>query len=212
MLEFVEDADGKLRRFWDAPQVLPIRPFSIINDLLHGHSNDVPETYELFTNTSHIVPGGTAGNPDDKTPIEHVAKFAYNTYGKRANLKNFDEYYIDGEITPATPDLLLTLNYDFDGATQSIEKTIDGSDEDILQGLVGQSSLGQVSLGQNPLGGLLNAPASSRKFRIDFEIAKEDFHEIQAQFSTNEVDRYWAIISHGANAQISPRRDIQIKK
>lgn len=212
LLNFVEDADGKLRRFWDAPQVLPIRPFSVIDELLYGHSNAVPESYEMFTGTSAIVAGGTIGNPDDKVPLNSIAKFAYNVYGKRANLKNFDEYYIDGEITPSTDDLLLTLNYDWEGATQSIEKTIDGSDEDILQGVVGQSSLGQVSLGQNPLGGLLNPPADARKFRVIFEIAKEDFHEIQAVFSTNEVDRYWAIISHGANAKLSPRKDIKIMK
>ena len=212
MLEFVEDADGKLRRYWEAPQTLPVRPFSVINELLHGHSSDVPETYELFTGTSRIVPGGTIGTPEDKVPTESIARFSYNTYGKRANLKNFDEYYVDGEITPSTTDLLLTLNYDFDGAAQVIEKTIDGSDADILQGLVGQSSLGQISLGQNPMGGLLNPPADARKFRTILEIAKEDFHEIQAQFSTNEVDRYWAIISHGANAKLSNRRDTVIMK
>lgn len=212
ILEFVEDADGKLRRFWQAPQVLPVRPFSIIDGNLYGHSNDVPESYRLFIGTSRIVAGGDADVVADKIPINAIAKFAYNTYGDRANLKTFDEYYVEGEITPSTTDLLLTLNYDFDGATQVLEKTINGSDEDILEGVVGQSSLGQVSLGQNPLGGLLNPPADARKFRVIFEIAREDFHEIQAVFSVNEVDRYFAVISHGANAKLSPRKDVLIKK
>ena len=211
ILEFVEDADGKLRRFWQAPQVLPVRPFSIINNLLYGHSNSVPETYELFTGYSRIVAGGDADVVADKVPINAIAKFAYNNYGDRELLKTFDLYYVEGEITPST-DLTLELLYDYEGEVQNTEKTIDGGDEDILGGVVGQSSLGQVSLGQNPLGGLLNPPSDARKFRVEFEIAREDFNEISPIFSTNEVDRYWAIIAHGANAKASPRKNILVRK
>lgn len=204
-LNFVEDADGALRRYWDAPQILPVGPLSIINELLHGHSNGVPETYQLFDGASDT------NSDDEKLPINAVAAFAYNSYQKRANLKSFDEYFVEGEITPSTTDLLLTINYDYGGATQTIEKTIDGSNEDILEGNVGTNSLGQQSLGQNPLGGLLNPPEDARKFSVVFEIAKEDFQKIQPIFSSNEVDRYWAITANGANATQSPRKLINKK-
>lgn len=213
-LNFLEDADGKLLRFWNPPQVLPIGAMSIIDSgdgsKLHGHSNAVPETYLLFD-------GQTDGNYDgianeEKLPIDAKAVFAYNNYKDRANLKTFDEYYVEGEITPNTIDLLMRLDYDFDGATQQIENTIDGSDEDILEGSVGFNSLSQQSLAINPLGGLLNPPSNARKFRVVFEIAREDFHEIRAVFSTNEVDRYWAIIAHGANTIKSRRKPTSIKK
>ena len=204
-LNFVEDADGKLRRYWDPPQILPIGPLSIINSLFHGHSNGVPETYQLFDGASDI------NSEDEKLPISAVAAFAYNTYAKRANLKSFDEYFVEGEIIPSTNDLLLTLNYDYGGATLSIEKTINGGDEDILEGNVGYNALGQQSLGQNPLGGLLNPPEDARKFSVVFEIAREDFLKIQPIFSSNEVDRYWAITAHGANAVLSPRKLINKK-
>lgn len=208
ILEFVEDADGKLRRFWNPPQILPVRAFSVIGDALHGHSNGVPETYELFTGTSDLVANGTVGNPDDKLPFNVIMAFAYNLYGDRANLKTFSEYFVEGEITPNTTDALLTLNLDFGGSTAVIERTIDGSDEDILEGNVGFNSLGQVNLGINPLGGLLNPPDDARKFNVTFVSPPDDFRMLQAIISVNEVDRYIAITAHGASVKISPRKNI----
>ena len=210
MLNFVEDADGKLFRFWNPPQVLPVGSMTLI-DLddgdgaqLYGHSNAVPETYLLFDGASD---GQFTGmDTTDKLPIDCKAVFAYNNYKKRGILKTFDEYYVEGEITPNTTDLILTLKYDFDGATQTTESTIDGSDETILEGSVAFNALAQQSLAVNPLGGLLNPPSDARKFRTVFELAKEDFFELQAIFSSNEVDRFWSIISHGSNAEISRRK------
>lgn len=213
-LQFREDADGKVRRFWQPPQVLPVDAFSVIDGALYGHSNITPESYKLFEpNTySDIITNATIGNPDDKTPISAIAKFAYQSYGKRAQLKNFDEYYVEGEIRTNTSDLALDIDYDFDGATQQINKTIDGTDTDILEGNIAGNSLAQQSLGQNPLGGLLNPPEDARKFRVIFEIAKEDFNEIAVTFSTAAVDYWWTIISHGANAMLSPRRNTTNRK
>lgn len=212
MLNFVEDADGKLFRYWNPPQILPVRALSVIDsgdgDKLHGHSNAIPETYLLFDGASD---GQYSGMPTaDKIPIDAKAIFAYD--GDKANLNTFDEYYADGEITPATENLNLQLNYDIDGTTQKLEKTINGSDEDILEGSVGFNSLAQQSLAVNPLGGLLNPPSDARKFRVIFDIAREDFHQMQAIFSTNDIDKYWAITAHGSNATKSPRRNLLIHK
>lgn len=212
ILEFVEDADGRLRRFWDSPQIIPVRALSIISNALHGHSNGVAETYAIFTGTSDIIPNGTPGDDGSKLPMHAIAAYTYNLFGSRGNLKKFDEYFVEGEITPNVTDLLLTINYDFGGSTQSIERTIDASDSEILEGNVGFNSLGQTSHGTNPLGGLLNPPDDARKFNVTFEVASEDFRMLQAIFSTNEIDRYWAIAAHGPNAMISPRKNIQHKK
>lgn len=206
ILEFIEDADSKLKRFWQAPQVLPVRSFSIIEDWIHGHSNAVPETYKLFYGLSDTA------SDDSKLPIDWEMRFAYRFFGDRANLKSFDEFYVEGEISNNTNDCLLTINYDFGGSTQTIEKTIDGSDEDILEEEVGFASLAQQSLGTDSLGSLLNPPTDARKFRVIFEIAKEDFHEMQAVISCNEADRYVGILSMGPNATMSPRRDNVIRK
>jgi hypothetical protein len=214
MLNFVEDANGKVFRFWNPPQTLPVGPMSVIDSgdgpLLHGHSNTTPESYLLFDGQSDGQYEDMA--VEDKFPIHAVAAYAYQSYGERARLKNLDEYYVEGDITPNTRDLLTTLNYDFSGSTQVIEREIDGAEEDILEGNIGFNSLAQQSLAINPLGGLLNPPSDARKFRISLELAKEDFHQIQAIFSTNEIDRYWAIVAHGGNVEMSKRKNTLIKK
>lgn len=211
-LQYVEDSNGNLSRFWQPPQVLPVQCWSIINEVLHGHSNSVPETYVMFDGLSDYIANATMGEPDDKVSIETNASYAYRTFGKRGVLKCFDEYFVDGEINANTPDLKMTLNYDFGGHRQVVERTIDGTDEGILQGLVGQNSLAQASLGTESLTGLLLPPADARKFNVNFEYAKDDFMLLQPVFSSNEIDRYWAILANGPNVTLSPRKNIAIKR
>lgn len=206
ILEFIEDADGQLRRFWQAPQVLPVRAFSIISGNLHGHSNGVPETYRLFNGLSGV------NSSDEKLPIHAIALFARNTYKKRGNLKAADEYYVEGEIQANTIDLELALGFTSPDDSPILTKIINGSDQDLLEGSALTGSLGDSALGINPIGGTLVTPENAIRFRVDFEFAKEDFHELQPQFSSNAIDRYWKIISHGSNAKISPRKNTKIKK
>ena len=214
ILEFVEDADGILRRYWQPPQILPGRSLAELDGLLYAGSNGVQETYEFFAadTYSDLAVTGTAGNPDDKIPINCIAAYAYNSYKDRVNLKNFDEYFVEGEISPQVDDLKLTLNYDFGGKTQQVERIINGTDADILEETLLNASLGQNPLAQEPLGGSLNAPDDAAKFGVIFETAKEDFRKIQPIFSSNNTDRFWSILSHGANAQLSRRQNTLIKK
>jgi len=205
ILEFVEDADGKLRRYWQPPQIVPVRSISVINGDLYIHSNYVPETYKLFDSYSDI------SSDDVKLPIHCIAAFAYSN-PSRMNQKNFDEYCVEGEISPSTKDLALTLNYGFGGYIQSIERMIDGTDRDILEESLAVSSLGQQSLGQTPIGGASTAPSEAAKFRTILEYPKDDYEGMQAIFSTNEIDRYWGILAHGANVRLSKRKNISIKK
>lgn len=214
ILDFVEDADGKLFRYWNPPQILPIGAMNVIDsgdgDKLHGHSSGIPETYLLFDGASDGQ--YTNMSEADKIPIDAKAVYAYDDYEDKGNLKTFDEYYVEGEITPATDKLILTLKYDLDGTTQIIEKTINGSDEDILEGSVSFNSLAQQSLAVNPLGSFLNPPSDARKFRVIFDVARSDFHQIQPTFSINDIDKYFAITGFGANSTKSPRRDTSIHK
>lgn len=206
ILTTIEDADGKTSRFWQPPQILPISAYCVIDDKLHGHSNAVPETYLMGDGYSDI------NSSDEKLPIDARAAYAYRIFKSRAMLKNFDEYFTEGEINAATNDLLLTLNYDYGGHTQQLERTIDGTDEDILEENVYGSSLGQSPLAQQPIGGLLQTPSDARRFVIRHEIAREDFKKIQAVYSSNGVDKYWAILANGPNAVMSRRQDNSIKK
>lgn len=206
ILEFTEDADGRVRRFWQAPQTGSVRAFSTYNSLLYGHSAAVTETYELYD--PDII--SDVSSSDEKIPILCVAKFAYTNHGNRATEKSFDEYFVEGEITPATQ-LLATLYYNFGGSTQAIERTIDGSDFNILEETLLNVSLAQQPIGQQPLGGSVEAPDDAAKFRAILEIAREDYFELQAVFQTNDVDKFWSIIARGPNAKLSPRQPNRIK-
>ena len=79
ILEIRESAAGETNMFWQPPQILPVRRFAIIGEVLYGHSNAVPETYKLFdgtsdrkiaesTNTSATSPGTMAD--DDSVGTE----------------------------------------------------------------------------------------------------------------------------------------------
>jgi len=210
ILDYVETADGRIKRFWQPPQILPVRCWSVIDSVLYGHSNVVPETYLLFTGASDGVYSGIP--TEDKLPIQAIAKLAYRTFGDRANLKNFDEFYVEGNISPSTDNLKLTLRYDFGGATQEVEKIINGTDNDIIYESLEATSLGQQPLGSNPLGGANEEAPELARFRVVFGMPKEDFHEIQETYETNEADKSWEIIATGPNVKTSARRDIIIKK
>lgn len=206
ILEYREDADGKLRRFWQAPQTMFISAFASLEGDLYGHSSVVPETYRIMDPNAF----SDVNSNDDKMPILCVAKFAYRNFGDRAILKNFDEYFIEGEISPST-DITHNLYYNYGGYTQQIEKTIEGSNEDILEESLSHVALGQQPLGSNPLGGSVTAPEGSAKFRVIIEVAKEDFFEMQEIFQTDDTDKYWSVIARGVNAQMSSRQPINKK-
>lgn len=221
ILEFMQDANGSTRRFWQAPQILPVGALAIISDALYGHSNVVPESYALFD-------GGADGDytgiaTADRIPFKAVAFFAYSYEyfvktrlkgfigSSRSVLKNFDQYYSEGEVRPGTK-ITLRLLYDFGGATQVVNKVIDGSDSGIVQEDVNLSSLGQSSFGTQPVGGSSVEPSDKLRYKVTFDIPKEDYYILGEEYSVEAVDAYFAVISRGPNAQISPRRDPLISR
>lgn len=197
-----QDKEGKALsiRFWQPPQVLPIRRFAIIGGALYGHSNAVPETYELFT-----------GRNDNSQKFAAVAALAYENYGERVTLKDIDEWYTEGYISPNTA-LLLTLSYELDGAVKKNEKEISGADAELLFQPVDSGSLGDNPLGDAPLGDQPSEQSDLPKFRHIAEFAAEDFHEIQATYSSDAIDARWELLAVGGNARKSPNQPISIKR
>lgn len=219
MLNFMEDADGKVKRFWNPPQTLPVGPLSIIDSgsgpALHGHSSSVAESYLLFDGRADGQYDGMASA--DKLPIDCRAVYpsdrragSTDRPSDRAKYKTLDEWFVEGEVT-ANAKINLGLDYD-EGQTAHVDKTVDGSDEDILQGSVTVNSLAQSSLGSQPLGGLLVPPSDARKFRVVFDLPREDFFGIADVYQSNDVDMYWAITARGGNTTLSPRRPVAVHK
>ena len=205
ILEWVEDADGNVRRYWNPPQTFPIGAFAQDSGYLYSLSSADGKTLLLFNGSSDYS-YDFSGATSAKTPIEAIMKLAYNPFGKRGNLKTHDELMVEGEISPNTNDLLCQLEYDFGGATAINEQYINGGDLDIILESLEMTSLGQQSLGASPIGGGLSDPAPGSHFQTILEYAPDDYYLLGINFSTNELDRTWSIMSVGPNVRLSNRR------
>lgn len=189
------DINGQETRFWQPPQILPIRRFAIIGDLIYGHSSGFEETYKLFDGTN-----------DNGNPISFNASYSYRNFGDRAMLKKFDQWLTEGYIRGNT---IIThqLRYDFQGSEQTLEKEINGSDDGILFDVVG----GMTPLGITPLG-IQTQATQQPKFRQISEFAPRDFFEIQSIYYSSAVDDQWEIVAQGPNATRSTNQSVSLTR
>jgi len=174
------------KNYWEAPQILPVGYFAIIDGELYGHSYFVPETYKLFT-----------GFNDNGLPINSRAYFSYQNYGTRTAKKNSQEMYVEGYIS-SNATITAYRTFEIDGCATSGSAMIKGTDS-IVCAPSSLASLGKVSLGKNPLGGDINlfSEALPPKFRVVKTFAPVDFYEVQAGFGSEGKDMQWEILAFG---------------
>ena len=173
---------------WEAPQILPVGKFSIIDGELYGHSYSTMETYKLFD-----------GYNDNGSFIDAKAKLAFNSYGMRAVSKGFNQYYVEGYISSNTK-LALGLQYDIDGCATETSYDILGTDTRIVCIGTKHNLLGKYELGKQPLGADLDQTTSDAlppKFRVIKTFPKIPFYEYQVSFSSNNVDQRWEVLAFG---------------
>lgn len=187
--------------WWEAPQILGISRFAIIDGELYGHSSTTPETFKLFTGTS-----------DNGNSIEAIANFSYQSFGKRANYKNTNEMYAEGYISSNTT-LTMAILYELNGSggTQTFEIT--GSDQQIVAS-TSDGSLGKQSLGKRSFAGRGETLSDDLppKFRVIKTFPKIDFYEMQIQFSSNQVDANWQLLAYGPAGKLSTQQNVSIKQ
>lgn len=204
ILEWVEDASGAVRRYWQPPQIFPIGAFAVISGYLYGFSSGDGKSLLLLDGVSDYV-WNSSSNLAEKVPVNAIAKFAYNPFGKRGNLKNLDEIFIEGQISQNTNALAVTAYYDYGGATQINEQFIDGAITSILLETELAASLGQQSLGHAPLGGAISSTIENAHFITILEYAKEDFYTLAIKLQTNDIDQQWSVLAFGPNTKLSAR-------
>lgn len=199
-------ADGKVyifdvaKRFWQAPQVLGVRRFSIFGNALYGHSNSVPETYKLFT-----------GVNDNSNPISFKAHFSYRNGTRRDIMKNFDKFFTELYIAGNTK-VTVSLLYEWKGAKQITEYDLDGAVTDFLFTPNASAALGVNPLGTNPLGGQLVAGENTPKYRRFKQIVPADYFEYQPRFESDSDDGAFQIVAFGANERQSGNLPVKIIK
>lgn len=193
-----------IKNWWESPQILPVGRFSIIGGVLYGHDYNVPQTYQLFT-----------GYNDNGNPIDTKALFSYENFGSRVELKDFNEYYVEGYIS-SNSTITCGVNYETDGNLMAISDDFLGTDSLVASFGAVAASLGKSALGKNPIGGLNTLTGDigvlPPKFRVIFTHDRHSFHEIQSYFSSIGIDYQWEILAFGPLVRKSEYQDVKIKK
>ena len=198
--------DGKIfiydlaKKFWQPPQIIGMRRLSQYDNLLYGHNQSVPETYQLFT-----------GLNDNNNPMAAKAHFAYINGGKRDALKNFNRYFTELYLASNTK-LNVSILYDWLGAKGITTYELDGADQTFLFNPTVDASLGVNPLGTNPLGGLTSVGENLPKYRRLKPLVPKDFFEYQVRFESEDIDYAWQILANGSNLSLSQNSPTTITK
>lgn len=200
----IERLYNVVKKYWEAPQVVPFSRHYEVNGVLYAHSGLTNESYQCY------VPGLYN---DNGNPINAIIAFPYvSQEGGAANqLKNFNKHYMEGYISPNTT-LMLTINYDFGGYTGMYTTLITGIEANIIFNRVTDGSLGQNTLGSQPIGSILNLPNQPAipKFRIINTFPRVDCFEYQIVISSDDVDQNFAILRTGPAVSASDNLPVQI--
>lgn len=182
-----------VKGYWEAPQILPVARFSIINGVLYGHDYNTPNTYQLFT-----------GHNDNGNPIEAKAYFSFQNYGTRSQTKDFNEFYVEGYISSNS---IIThgVSFEIDGFQTASSFDLSGTSTLAASFGGGSGSLGKASLGKNPIGGInpLTSDTNSLppKYRVIFTLQRLSFYECQFFFTSSGIDFQWEILAFGGLAR-----------
>lgn len=180
-----------MRNLWHPPQTMPISRLGIVNDQLIGHSAVTNETYQLFVGTN-----------DNGARINFTARFAYNNGGRRDRLKNQNECWTDGYISPNGL-LNMTLGIGFEAFIKKWTFPISGLDPTIVTGKTA-TPLGNAPFGSQPLGGAnTSSPHGTGAGLYRFEqidtVESDDYFEQYVQYDMNTLDGQFAIVAFGSD-------------
>lgn len=195
-------------KHWESPQILPIGRFSIIEGELYGHSYAQPETYKLFDGWSdRYIESRNEGNP-----IDAKAYLSYEQYGVPANLKNMNEFYVEGYIQENT-NLEVSIRYEIDGCATDTAYNVNGIDEQIVCIGGNDPSHGKRRLGEWSLAKMEERNEDlPPKFRVIKQFPRTDFYEVQYGFSSNDVDQRWEILRYGPAVEYAQHKSVAIKQ
>lgn len=199
---------NEAKNYWEAPQIMGISRFYIVDGQLYGHSSTTAESYKLFEGYSdRYIESTNTGNP-----IDAKALFSYQNFGERAIHKSFDEMYVEGYIQSNT-ELDVFIKYELDGCGQQVSYTIDGTNNKLVCLGTHDRSIGKQRLGSYSLARLADSTFDRLppKFKSKKEIARYDFQEYQFGIGTNDVDQRWELLAFGPNILPSNNDTVDIK-
>lgn len=197
------DANGTVvsEKLWHSPFIWNATRIDQISGVVVGFSNANPQIYQLWdTNQWHDdSPSG------ENLPYSCVMALGYRGGKRRQGLWSFDKHYTEGYIAPGTP-LNLTVNYDYQGATNIINAVINSVLQPAYTFAPALASMGENSLGDEPLGqgGIQDSGNQDTipKFRCINSLSQTNCFEWQPIISSDTADANWEIIATASNAEL----------
>lgn len=187
-------------QYWEAPQVMPIRCFSVIDGQIYGHSSQASNSFKLFD-----------GYNDDGHAIQANATFSFWNQGTRVAYKSSNKWYVEGYMSTNTV-LTGSLKDEVNGSPRSWNWF--GTDTRIVFAQPDDASLGKQALGKSSLGGSSTPVALVNqlpKFRLEQTYNRVDYFEEQPSFSSYGTDQRWEILAFGTNATPSVNEPTSIR-
>jgi len=184
------------RKFWQPPQLVSGSCLSLDgsgNVLVHSAQKD--ETYTLFS-----------GMNDNGSPISFNAVTNITTAGKRSKRKVYDETFIEMIVNGNANNVNCTMASGYKGATNVTTFIVGANDESrFVEQPAISAGFGSTPFGSTPFGSLFpdldedsEIGATKKLYEIQGTNIVEAFTN-QMQFSTDELDSYFEVVSWGFN-------------
>jgi len=190
-------------RLWHSPFIWNATRIDEINGTVVVFSNANPQVYQAW-DTNQWHDDAPSGQP---LPYNCVLALSYRTGDRRQGLQSFDKTFAEGYLSSGTP-LNLTVNYDYEGATNVANAIINSITQPAYLFQPPQNSLGDNSLGDKPLGqGIVDQTVSTdlvnmAKFKEITSLGQINCFEYQPIISSDSADAQWEILAFGTNAKI----------
>ena len=193
--------------WWEPPQIFPFNRMAIINGELYGHDGNTSQTYRVYLDNP--LDKNAVWN-DNGNPINAIAAFSYNNFGRRFEKKQFSEMGVEGYIKSNTT-LVCGSKYDFGGFSGKQTFSLSGAVQSNLFYTFADGSIGKVPIGKNPVGSITDSVTGLPKFRHIFTMINIDFFEYQFFCQSNDIDQQWQLLAESVLMQLSDLNNAEIK-
>ncbi len=194
------DGNGTIvaERLWHSPFIWNATFIDVISGVVVAFSNANPQIYEVWDTNQWYDDSPS----DEQLPYSCVAAFGYRGEQRRQGLWSFDKQFTEGYITSGTP-LNLTINYNYNGATNSITQPINSVSNPAFIFTTNADSLGDHSLGDESLGsgGEESDTSSLAKFKVINSLPIINCFEWQPIYSSDSANAQWELLALANTAE-----------
>jgi len=181
---------------WEPPWVgMPIASYFVYESNIYGTLATSPDTLQLWTGDQDYLSDLNQEVQDEGIPINSTFIFNKNTYGKKDVRKEFDQYYVEGEMA-GNGSATFTVIYD-DGA-ESRSGTLTGTQGQFFYSPSSIGPFGDQPFGVAPFGADPTSPSGAARFRLVLTTKRRPFYNIQFMI---ETANFFKIIAFGPNVK-----------